>query len=193
MKKLERLEFRRQMFHLFLGVIIVALLIFGILNQTRLLLILLIGGIFSLISMKHNVPVISWLLKVFDRENVKFPGEGAFYYILGCTLALHLFSLHIALASIMILALGDSFSHILGKQYGRKRFGVKTLIGTSAGMFFGFFGALVFVSTSMAFFGAAISMLIEAIEIRVKGYLLDDNILIPLVAGLVMQMVFVWL
>lgn len=193
MKKLERMEFRRQVFHLLLGLVIVTLLLFGIITKEFLILVLIIGGIFSLISMKYNVPVISWLLKIFDRENVKFPGEGAFYYILGCTLALHVFSFNIALASIMILALGDSFSHILGKQYGQKRFGVKTLIGTSVGMFFGFFGALVFVSFSMAFFGAAISMLIEAIELRVKGYLLDDNILIPLVSGLVMQMVFVWL
>lgn len=192
MKKLEKMEFRRQLFHLFLGIAIVALLLFGILDKTGLLLVLVVGGICSLISMKYNIPFVSWLLKIFDRKKVKFPGEGAFYYILGCTLALYLFSFGIALASIMVLALGDSFSHIFGKQYGKKLFGVKTLIGTLSGAFFGFFGALVFVNPSMAFFGATISMLIEAIELRVKGYLLDDNILIPLVSGLVMQMVAVW-
>lgn len=192
MKKLEKLEFRRQLFHLFLGVIIVALLVFGILDKTRLLLALIIGGIFSILSVNHKIPLISTLLKTFDRKDVRFPGEGAFYYILGCTLALYLFTFEVALASIMILALGDSFSHILGKGYGVKKFGVKTLMGTSAGIFFGYFGALIFVNASMAFLGATISMLVEAIEIRVKGLVLDDNLLIPLIAGIVMQMVGAW-
>ena len=192
MQKLERMEFRRQMFHLFLGIIIVLLLLFDIINKKTLFLALIIGGILSLLSMKWKIPVITWLLEIFDRKNVKFPGEGAFYYILGCTLALYLFSFNIALASIMVLALGDSFSHIIGKQYGKKKFGVKTLAGTLSGILFGFFGALVFVNASMAFFGAAISMLVEAIELRLKNIVIDDNILIPIVSGVVMQMVSVW-
>ncbi len=192
MKKLDNKEFNRQLFHLFLGVIIVLLLVLGLLTHRLLVLTLVIGGILSMISLKWKLPFITWLLEVFDRKDVKFPGEGAFYYVFGCTLALYLFSFNIALASIMILALGDSFSHIIGKQYGRKRFGAKTFVGTMSGIFFGFFGAFVFVNPSMAFFGASISMLIEAIELRVKGFIIDDNLLIPIVSGIVMQMVGSW-
>lgn len=192
MKKLEKLEFRRQIFHLVLGISIVMLILFNLLTRERLVWILVIGAILSFISIRKNIPGISWLLKIFDRPKVRFPGEGAFYYILGCTISLYLFQLNIALASIMVLALGDSFSHILGKTYGVKKFGMKTLMGTFAGIFFGYFGALVFVDASMAFLGTTVAMLVEAIELRVKNIVLDDNILIPLISGLVMQIVQVW-
>ena len=90
-------------------------------------------------------------------------------------------------ASIMILALGDSFSHIVGKFFGRTRqpFSVKLLEGTFAGIVAGFCGAVFFVPVWEAFFAATIAMLLEAVELRFFAFRIDDNLYIPAASALI--------
>jgi dolichol kinase len=92
----------------------------------------------------------------------------------------------IALASIMVLAFGDSVSHVFGIHFGKTKTilsETKLLEGTVAGFIAGFIGAWVFVSPFEAFFASLAAMIAEAVEIKLGTEEVDDNIIIPLVAG----------
>ncbi|MBI3034466.1 phosphatase PAP2 family protein [Candidatus Woesearchaeota archaeon] len=180
-------EVKRQAFHLGLGLATAFLIYKNLLNAASLLAIIAAGIILSLISKKAEIPLISWFLDNFERREDRrgFPGRGAIFLMAGSLIAVILFPRDAALASIMILALGDSFSHVVGKFFGRTRhpFSVKLIEGTAFGIVMGFLGAVVFVSVTEALIAAAVSMSLEAVEIRLHKYVLDDNLLIPLAAG----------
>ncbi|MFH1638400.1 MAG: hypothetical protein ABIB71_08295 [Candidatus Woesearchaeota archaeon] len=189
--KISQLELRRQAFHLGLGAAVIAMLYYNILNATELFIVLALGFIASMLCRKRKLPVISWLLKMFDRKDAKFPGEGAFFMVAGMFLVYGVFPRDIAFAAIAILALGDSVSHILGKTLGKRKLHKKTSktwLGTIAGLAAGFVGAAIFVPLQLAFIGAAVAMLLEAIELKYMDYTIDDNIFIPVVAAIAMHL-----
>tara|TARA_Y100000294_G_scaffold134783_1_gene127448 strand:- start:285 stop:884 length:600 start_codon:yes stop_codon:yes gene_type:complete len=188
---LTKLEIKRQAFHLFLGFFIVLLLYFDLINYIFLLILFIVGLALSLSSKKFNIPVIYKFLKTFDREKdlEELPGKGAIFYILGAFLVVLIFPKDIALASIMILALGDSVSRLVG-PYGYLKHpfhNTKFFEGVIAGTIAGFLGALFFVSWPLALIASSASMLIEGFDLKIKNFKIDDNLLIPLVAGVVMQ------
>lgn len=97
-----------------------------------------------------------------------------------------LFPKEIAMASIMILALGDSVSHLYGLHYGKIKHplsNAKFLEGTIAGFVAGFIGALIFLPWLEAFLASLAAMIVEAIEIKIGIGQVDDNLIIPIVAG----------
>ncbi len=185
----KRRELHRQAFHLITGIGIAFLVFLSVLTEAHLLFILLAGLLLAFASKRRDIPVISWFLRKFDRDLVRFPGEGAFFLVLGSFLSLLLFPRNIALASIMILAVGDSFSTLFGIRYGSTPFFKKTLEGSLGGFIPAFFAALFFVNYLDAFLGAAAAMLIEANEFRIKSLKIDDNLLIPLAASLMMTLI----
>lgn len=186
-------EVRRQLFHALFGIAIVLLLSKGYINAFLIAIITAAGLLLSLLSKKAELPAIAWFLDRFERkeERKRFPGKGAVLFMFGTLAAVLLFPKDIALAAIMILALGDSFSHITGRFFGRTKqpFSVKLVEGTVAGIIFGFLGAVLFVGTIEAIAAAAIAMTIEAIEIRFRKTVIDDNLLVPLVAGAVIMVI----
>ena len=109
------------------------------------------------------------------------------FYLLGSFFAIVLFPRDIAAASIMILALGDSFSRLVG-PFGRILHpfdDTKFVEGLVAGAIAGFVGASVFVKPMEAIIASTISMFIEGFDLKIKGFKIDDNLIIPLVAGAV--------
>jgi dolichol kinase len=187
-KGVSTFELNRQFFHLFLGLLIVVLLLYGIIDKKIMLSIIIVGVILSYLSRIMKVPIVHKLLLRFERkEDLKnFPGKGIIFYFIGCYLSLLLFSKDIAMASIMVLALGDSMSHIFGIHFGRTRTflsGKKFLEGTIAGLMAGFIGALVFLPWKEAFFASLAAMIVETIEIKIGAKQVDDNLVVPIVAG----------
>ncbi|MFA5888360.1 MAG: diacylglycerol/polyprenol kinase family protein [Candidatus Nanoarchaeia archaeon] len=181
-----KFETRRQFFHLFLGIAIVSLYNFHILSARRMFIILVIGILISIASSKYKLPGIAWFLDRFERKHAKFPGQGAIYYILGCFAVIGLFPPDIASASIMVLAAGDSFSTLVGKNFGKHKIGSKSIEGTVAGIVMGFLGAFVFVPALTAFLGAFVAMLAEALDIKLFNKVIDDNLLVTVVSAIVM-------
>jgi dolichol kinase len=181
------LEIRRQIFHILLGILLVTLLHFNIIDPLHIFWLLITGIILSWISLNHRLPVISWFLDKFERKQVR-PGKGAITYFIGVLLALKLFPLDIALASILILAIGDGISSLVG-PFGKLKTGLsdkKLFEGTLAGALAGALGALFFVSPIEAFVGAFLAMIFEAMEIRLNQQILNDNVIVPLTAGTTM-------
>jgi len=186
-----KLEIKRQLVHILLGITLVILLNFNLINSTVIFVIFIIGLALSLSSRKLHIPIIYGFLKIFDRKEdlESFPGKGAIFYFLGAFLVVFIFPKNIALASIMILALGDSVSRLVG-PYGYLKHpfhNEKFFEGVIVGSIFGFLGALIFVSWILALAGSLISMLLEGIDLRIKGFKIDDNLLIPLIASVVME------
>jgi len=184
-KENKSFELRRQIFHICLGLLIVALLYYEFIGPWTLFITLIIGSIISFISLKYKIPLISWFLKKFERP-MDHPGKGAICFLIGTLLAIKLFPKDIALASIMVLALGDSISHYIGKFHGKIKHPFdnrKRIEGHIAGVIFGFIGALIFVNPLSAIVASFFAMLAEAMEIEFNHRIINDNISIPLVAG----------
>lgn len=179
-------ELRRQIFHFALGPVIILLFKLGLLSLTSLFIILIAGSVFAVIASRWKVPGITWFLANFDRPDSGFPGEGAVFYVLGCFIVLGIFPDNIAMGAIMVLAAGDSLATLIGRSIGRRKLREKTVEGFMAGTAAAFLGALLFVDVALAFFGSLGAMLFEAIELKVFRKKLDDNLFIPVIAGIIM-------
>lgn len=183
----KKFELNRQLFHILLGIVIVALLLYNFIDKEIIFLIVIFGIFISYLSKKIKIPIIFELLQEFERKDDigKFPGKGVIFYFIGVYIALLLFQKDIAMASILVLAFGDSFSHIYGLHYGKTKLLSKTkfLEGTIAGFIAGFLGALVFARWYEALFASLAAMIVEALEIRLGTKQVDDNLIVPFVAG----------
>jgi len=183
-----RLETRRALFHIFTGLSVAGLLYAGIIDGWVILAVTVIGFILSSWSRKTRLPVIGWFLDKFEREEAlsSFPGKGAFFAFVGFLLSVGLFQKDIALASIVILTLGDSVPILVGMKIGRIGHPFsdsKFLEGTIVGFIAAFFGAAFFVTVPEAFAASALAMVAEGID-TFKGRRIEDNITMPLVAGI---------
>ncbi|MDI6736987.1 MAG: hypothetical protein QME12_00540 [Nanoarchaeota archaeon] len=179
-------EIKRQLFHLFLGIGIVILYNFHILRARLIFAVIVLGILASIASAKYKIPGVAWFLDNFERKHAKFPGKGALFYALGCFTVIGLFPPDIASAAILVLAAGDSFSTLVGKHFGKHKMGSKSVEGTAAGIILGFLGAFIFVPFLTAFLGAFVAMLSEALDIKLFNRVIDDNLLVPIVAAFVM-------
>lgn len=186
-----RFELRRKLFHFCVGVCAIILLDMNLVNFYILAAIFAVGCLLSYLSTKMEIPVVSWLLRTFDRQE-KIPGKGALAYIFGICLVVLLFpEPDVRYASIMILSLGDAAAALVGKGWkktGRRHTrhplsNDKILEGTLAGIIAASLGAMLFVPLGAAIAASTAAMIVEGIEHR---YSIDDNISIPLVAGLVL-------
>lgn len=188
---LSMVELRRQVFHLFMGVLTVLLLMLKIINAKIIFIVLIVGGILSLLSMRFKIPILNWFLEKFDRKDNNIPGRGAIFFVMGVLLVIKLFPENIAYASIMVLTFGDAFSHLLGSFGKIKNIfnGNKAFEGIIFGVLFGFLGAVLFVSALEAFFGSLIAMIVEGMEFKLSDNPVDDNIIVPLVSGTVMYLI----
>ncbi|MBS1266350.1 MAG: hypothetical protein MAG795_00317 [Candidatus Woesearchaeota archaeon] len=185
---LNKLEIKRQLLHICIGTITLFLIVIGLLNAWHILFIIVFSSVLSVLSKKIKVPVVSWFLDNFEREKDKkrFPGKGFIAFFMGTLLSIKLFEPSIAYASIMVLTLGDTVSHLIGKHVGQIKNplnGFKSIEGSVAGAISGFIGASFFVSPSLAAAGAFGAMFVEAIQIRMNEEIVDDNIVVPLVCG----------
>ncbi|MEM2999155.1 MAG: HAD-IB family phosphatase [Candidatus Bathyarchaeia archaeon] len=108
------------------------------------------------------------------------------YFALGILLTLLLFPLQVSGAAIAIFALGDSAASIFGSFFSKTPLPFnkgKSLEGSLFGFFSAFLAASAFVPPVPAFVGAFVAMTVESLPLPV-----NDNVLIPLCAGLVLTL-----
>ncbi len=187
-------ELGRKIVHMLIGIAALLLLINNIVTPLTIFIILIIGTFCSLLSLKFRIPILSFFLDNFERpeEKSKLPGIGIIFAVVGSLLALQLFERNIALASITILTFADPISHLIGKLFGKTKSFLdkrKNIEGHLAGAIISSLFAMFFVHPVLAFAGALIAMLFEAIIIEIQKVELDDNLIIPLVAGTVMFLI----
>lgn len=187
-------ELGRHFLHMFTGLVLIILIQAKIINLAYILVILAISIILSILSRKIDVPIIKWFLDSFERDSYKktFPGKGFIFFFIGVSLSLFLFKQDIALASIAILTFGDAPTSIFGQLIGQRKYQhnrLKTVEGTIVGILFGFIAALFFVNIIQAAFASVLAMLAESIEFKFSKRKIDDNIVVPLIAGLTILLV----
>lgn len=191
--ELTELEMRRKLLHVFAGSAF-AILIKELLKDyawhgifSALVFLLISGAAISFAYIKGiEIPFFYWLIENFEREKdkKKLPGKGVFMFLLGSALTIAIFrEPRVVAAALLIVSLGDGFATIFGLRFGRHRLrynNKKTIEGSIAFLIFAFLGAITQVSLKIAFLSSFICMFFESFDLRV-----DDNLLIPLIAGAV--------
>jgi len=121
----------------------------------------------------------------FEREGIPFQGAAWFY--VSCGVAFLIFPLHIATTACLILAISDALATLVGHRFGRKKIlGSKTLEGTLT-----FFLSSLLIAWILFPAGALVAAvaatageLLPELSPRLKKRgILDDNLFIPLFAG----------
>jgi dolichol kinase len=190
----DKFEIKRKIFHVIFGITLVFLLYYEIINNLILLIIIIIGLIVSFLSRKIKIPIVYWFLKKFERDGEirKFPGKGIIFYLMGAYIVFLFFPKDIASASLVILAFGDSFSHLVGKHFGTLKHPFtdkKFLEGAVAGIIAGFFAAIIFVSPFEAFLASFFGMLVEGIDLKLGIEKVDDNIVVPIASAVIIYLI----
>lgn len=188
------LEFRRQIAHLIIGVVIAAGVFFKFITTEFLTFILALGGLLIIFAKKMTIPVVTKILEFFERKkDIKtFPGRGAFFLVLGSWLTTILFSNIVAAAAILIMAVGDAVAVVAGNlkhqtplPYNKE----KTIQGSIAAFFTATLAASFIVPFHQALIASAIAMFIESLPLKIGNFKIDDNLIIPLVAGTVLYFI----
>ncbi len=131
---------------------------------------------------KYFFFVFSPLLRTAEQKKQL---TGATYLFLGMALTLYLFSKEAAVPALLFLTLADPAAAIAGKQFGIKSFFNKTPEGSLA--FFLTASAVILGLTSCGWAGLGVALfatIVEGLPLRV-----NDNLLIPLVSGFLLQFV----
>lgn len=187
-----KFELRRQLTHMITGITIVILIKLGILTTELLAVILIGGGFISILSRYLDIPGIKELLLYFERDypKARFAGQGSFFLVLGSFLALIIFPKSVALAAIMIMALGDSINTIVGTHFGKIPFTLnprRNIEGFLVSVLAATLGAWVFVPLIPAAIASTFTMFIESLDLKIGNWKIDDNLIIPILAGTIMM------
>ena len=135
-----------------------------------------------------NLPghrILDYLFGPMLRDHEEIDLTGGSYILFASTLCIFLFAKPAALAAIGFIILGDIFSALVGRKYGKISFGDKTLEGS-----LGFFVACLLVTVAVpdltlwvGVIGGLVAALVEALDLPV-----DDNLAVPIVSGLIMEL-----
>lgn len=191
---MSQLELRRQALHILYGPLIVLLHFYGWLSLEVLFGVILGGAFMSLMVKKERMSPVRWILSHFEREHhmENFPGRGVLFFTIGSFLSLCFFSLPAAYAGILMLSIGDGVSNLIGRHWGRVKTKLnpnKYIEGTVVGVLVSIPVAYYFVpSFAAAVSASCIAMFLEMPNIRLFGFEIDDNLLIPVAASFTLQL-----
>lgn len=178
------LEFRRNLFHLTMGILIA----FSILYVPREVAIIGFGtGLLLCVAISErlkvsNLPIFDLFVDKMEREG-KRPGSGVITFFIGSLIAVSVFSTYIAFVSILLVAIIDSFTVIIGKRFGKiKIYKDKSLRGFLAGFLMGLMISVVLLPVHHAIIVCLAASLTEL-------YIPHDNISIPVVSGTVLTLI----
>ena len=174
--------------HVLLGVAIVLLVQANILSLEVLGLLTLLFGAILLYNANAEKEVLTRILSI-NKADAVVPGMDFLFYLTGCFLVLLLFDQKIAFAAILILAVGDAVADFVSLGFG----GTQTVItkatfleGTVAGIITSTLAAWLYVPLLPALVASTLALIVEAGEIHIGNHHVDDNIIIPLIAGIVL-------
>ena len=142
---------------------------------------LLVGSIFvDAVDRGLAVPLISPLLDLLERDGAR-PGQGAFYFFVATLGCLTVFGQNAAAIGVLVLALLDSVSTVVGRRLGRRRlYNGKSLEGFLAGTLVTAGALLAVLSPATAVLAATAAGIVELVSP------VDDNLVIPPVVCLVL-------
>ncbi len=153
------------------------------------LIVLLITSIFVVLCKKYRIPGLEWVLKNFEREEDReiFPGKGLFFALIAIITLSLIVKKEIVGASLLIVSIGDSLSHLIGSEFGKTThpFSQEKMIeGNIIGALSSGAAACIFIDPIIAFVAAFSTMFIEGIEFGENfDKWFEDNLFIPFIAA----------
>jgi dolichol kinase len=133
---------------------------------------------------------LDWrIYEILTREYEQSNLAGYALYVFSSTAVVLVFAPEIAVPAILMLTIADPVSGLLGSDELRVRKEISVLLVTFAVCFA---LAIPFVPFVPAVFGAAAATLADGVKPVVRGYVIDDNLTIPIAAALAIT-VGLWL
>jgi len=162
-------------------------------NTAMLFAGLLVLGLLSVESLRLNHERFNaFLLKTFSKLAKSAETKritGASYFFIGAAITIVLFDKPVAIAAITFSVFGDALATLVGTRWGRIHLvNGKTVEGGLASLAACLFASFLLVQidlglkTSILVVGAVVTAVIEILSSP-----LDDNLTIPILAGVLMQ------
>jgi len=137
------------------------------------------------------------LINSVERESAKTNYMGAILFFMAIGISLIVFPFKVAVLSIIVLSVGDSFSTLFGVHWGKHKTRInpdKSWEGTMAGLVASFVACLfylIYVNPSllaanilMAIVAASVGMFMEVMPFKI-----NDNLLMPFSVGIVIWLI----
>jgi diacylglycerol kinase (CTP) len=176
-------EIQRKLIHLASGIIPILVLIYGkdfILPKLALITVIFVFIDFFKSKLNWMLNVYKFFFKTISREHELNCFTGASWLLLGDLFVLSIFPESIAVFSMFLLSISDSFAAIFGKYFGETKLFLKTLEGSFAFLISGFLIAIFFqeIPLSLKIITVVIATITEALPLKVS-----DNLIIPVLSA----------
>ena len=191
---MHKLELRRQIIHILYGPLLIALHYYQIIDINLLLGMIIGGSVASYMIKRKKLGIISKVLSLFERDHhmQNFPGRGILFYTIGAYFCFIFFDAYLAYAGIMILSVGDAFTNIIGRHFGKiktklnpNKYIERTIVGVLVSIPIAYY----FVPNLFAAISAScVAMLLEMPHFKILGLEIDDNLLIPIGASFTLNL-----
>ncbi|MFH1107512.1 MAG: phosphatase PAP2 family protein [Candidatus Micrarchaeota archaeon] len=177
------MEFRRQLFHMYVGVaVVVAAILLGTSAVEQFIIVALFAGLLAINAklVGGRIGVFERFLAEFERRKAEFPGRGALFFAVGALFLLS-FSLSdgFALAALSVLAVSDGASTMVGVRHGQAKLPWNKRKSWE-GMFAFFSTGAVVAYLFIGLYGVLLAALLALVE--TYDFHIDDNLLIPMAA-----------
>jgi dolichol kinase len=193
-QEINKYNLGRKVIHISLGFALCVLYFYKVLPLWSYYAIFFAGLSLSLILKSgKKVPLISRMLRDLDKDNY-FPAHGLVFFVLGFIILLTLVTLFklpeiYLILPIMILTFADPASFFAGKLIGGPKLPFnreKTVAGTIGGMATAALVVYEFKSAPKALLIGVVAMTMDLTSFRIGKIEIDDNLLIPLAAFIMM-------
>lgn len=187
-----RYEFARKAIHL--SSLLIPVIYCSISRELALLILIPLTAGFLLVDiLKNFIPAVSaWyhgtfgsMLRHHELQRDMLHLNGASWVTLSALILVACFPKMIAIAAFAMLSVSDTMAALVGRKFGRHRFCSKSLEGSLAFLASSIVVAAIVPVISMPA-GIAMSvagMFAEALEFRIGGFKIDDNITVPLASA----------
>ena len=163
----------------FFGDVVIYFLVCGFISSIIIDMIRFYGG-----EKSRNFIVKYLGIMIRRKESKDF--TGATYILASSIIAIIIFQKPIAVTAIAFIVVGDTAGAIIGRIWGKVKYKTKSLEG-SIGFFFAC-TAVALIVPELPFWvkiaGGFVATITEAFTVKI-----DDNLTVPLISGLVMQLI----
>ena len=196
-----RYEFARKAIHL--SSLLIPLIYCRISRELALMILVpMTAGFLFVDILKNFVPAISdWyhgtfapMLRHHELQKDHTHLNGATWITLSAFILIALFPKMIAVTAFAMVSISDTMAALVGKKFGRHRFGEKSYEGSLA--FFVSAMAIAAVVPHVVLPAgiamAAAGTIVEAVVIHIGGFKIDDNITVPLASATAGMCCYLW-
>lgn len=178
-------EILRKLIHFGSGIIPILVIIFG--KGTVLPILVIFTILFILVDFLKSK--INWMFKLYkyffqsiSRKSELYKLTGASWFLLGDVIVLIIFPENIAIFSMLLLSVSDTFAAIVGKIFGKTKLFLKSLEGTFAFFLSGLIVSMFFqdLPLSIRLFTVLTATIVEIYSTKI-----NDNLTIPIASAFV--------